>query len=55
MLPQEKAVWRESHATGLTVEATLDADAGLGCVQCWAIHEPGWKREILRSEIVENY
>lgn len=55
MLPEEKVVWRESHDTGLTAEARLDAAVGLERVRCWAIHEPGWKREILRSEIAEYY
>jgi hypothetical protein len=53
MLPDEKAVWRETYATGLPAEAILDAETGLECVRCWPIHEPGWKREILRSEIVD--
>jgi hypothetical protein len=53
LLPEELAVWRESHETGLTAEATLDAETGLERVRCWAIHEPGWKREIMRSEVSE--
>jgi hypothetical protein len=55
MLPEEQAVWCESHETSLASEATLDAAAGLERVRCWAIHEPVWKREILRSEIAEGY
>jgi hypothetical protein len=51
--PEEKAVWRESHETGLVTDATLDAETGLERVRCWAIHEPGWKREILRGEIAD--
>jgi hypothetical protein len=54
MLPEELATWRESHATGLAWGVSLDASAtGLESVRCWPIHEPGWKREILRSEIAE--
>jgi hypothetical protein len=53
MLPEEKTVWRETHETGLPTEALLDAENGLELVRCWPIHEPGWKREILRSEIAE--
>ena len=53
MLPEETAVWRESHETGLPADETLDAETGLESVRCWPIHEPGWKREILRSEIAE--
>jgi hypothetical protein len=51
LLPEEKAIWRESHDSGLPNEGTLDPETGLELVRCWAIHEPGWKREILRSEI----
>jgi hypothetical protein len=53
MLPEESAVWRDSHVTGLPAEEGLDAETGLSLVRCWPIHEPGWKREILRSEIAE--
>jgi hypothetical protein len=53
MLPEEKALWQESHATGLPAEQVLDAETGLLFVRCWPIHEPGWKREILRSEIAD--
>jgi hypothetical protein len=53
LLPEEKTVWREAHETGLPAFDTLDAETGLASVRCWPIHEPGWKREILRSEIAE--
>jgi hypothetical protein len=54
MLPQELAAWRESHVTGLPCSAKLDpSTSGLESVRCWPIHEPDWKREILRSEITE--
>ncbi len=53
MLPEEKTVWRDVHTTGLPAEETLDAESGLNLVRCWPIHEPGWKREILRSEVAE--
>jgi hypothetical protein len=53
MLPEETALWREVHDTGLPAEQMLDFETGISLVRCWPIHEPGWKREILRSEIVE--
>jgi len=53
MLREEKSLWCEAHETGLPTETTLDAETGLGLVRCWPIHEPGWKREILRSEVAE--
>ena len=53
MLPEETAVWHDVHETGFPTEETLDSETGLNLVRCWPIHEPGWKREILRSEIAE--
>jgi hypothetical protein len=53
MLPEEKAVWQEVHETGLAAWERLDAECGLQSVHCWPIHEPDWKREILRSEVTE--
>jgi Zn-dependent peptidase ImmA (M78 family) len=54
MLPEELAAWRRSHELGTPAAATLDpSTTGLESVRCWPIHEPDWKREILRSEIAE--
>jgi hypothetical protein len=53
MLPEETAVWRDAHHTGLAAWESLDAESGLASVQCWPIHQPDWKREILRSEVAE--
>jgi hypothetical protein len=55
MLPEEKAVWRETRETGLPAEAMLDSESGIELVRCWPIHEPAWKREIVRSEVAEFY
>ncbi|MCI0333915.1 MAG: ImmA/IrrE family metallo-endopeptidase [Planctomycetes bacterium] len=55
LLPEEVAVWRDSHETGLHAEDVLDAESGLELVRCWAIHEPDWKREILWSKLAECY
>jgi hypothetical protein len=54
MLSDELEVWRCCHATGRPMSATPDAETtGLERIRCWAIHEPDWKREILRSEVAE--
>jgi hypothetical protein len=53
LLPEERSVWKEAHGTGLPADADLDAETGLQSVRCWPIHEPGWKREIMRSEVAE--
>jgi Zn-dependent peptidase ImmA (M78 family) len=52
--PEEHELWQQTHATGLAASATLDPSAtGLERVRAWPIHEPDWKREILRSEVAE--
>jgi Zn-dependent peptidase ImmA (M78 family) len=53
LLPIEHTIWREAHESSLTSEAVVDPETGIENVRCWAIHEPGWKREIMRSEITE--
>jgi Zn-dependent peptidase ImmA (M78 family) len=53
MLQEERAVWHDVHDTGLPLDEYLDMETGLSRVQCWPVHEEGWKREILRSEISE--
>jgi hypothetical protein len=53
LVPEERSAWREAHTTGLLAFATLDAESGLERVRCWPIHEPNWKREIMRSEVAE--
>ena len=54
MLPEELRVWRETHDSGQPSAAPLDPTAtGLEWARCWPVHEPGWKREILRSEITD--
>jgi Zn-dependent peptidase ImmA (M78 family) len=53
MLAEERAVWRDAHTTGLPIDEFLDMESGLSRVRCWPVHEEGWKREILRSEIAD--
>jgi Zn-dependent peptidase ImmA (M78 family) len=53
MLPEERDLWQIAHRTGRMTGDTLDGETGLERVRCWPIHEPHWKREILRSEIAE--
>jgi len=54
MLPEEQDVWQRSHTGGVMQSTALDAVAtGLERVRAWPVHEPGWKREILRSDVAE--
>jgi len=43
----EMACWRTVHSRG---DPHQSSD-GLRTVQAWPVHEPGWKREILRAEV----
>lgn len=53
LLAEERAAWQLCHRTGLTADEFIDAESGVERVRAWAVHEPEWKREILRSEIAE--
>jgi Zn-dependent peptidase ImmA (M78 family) len=53
MLAEERAAWQACHKTGVPADILVDAECGLERVRAWPIHEPEWKREIMRSEIVE--
>jgi predicted transcriptional regulator len=46
LVPLERSAWQRAHETG---EPTVETDY-LCRVQAWPIHEPDWKREILRTE-----
>ncbi|HEY4234823.1 MAG TPA: ImmA/IrrE family metallo-endopeptidase [Lacipirellulaceae bacterium] len=54
MFPREHSAWQRCHERNVPTSATLDpAETGLELVRAWPIHEPDWKREILRSEVAE--
>ena len=43
----EMACWRAVHTRNVPEEST----DGPHKIQAWPVHEPGWKREILRTEV----
>lgn len=54
LLPEEERAWRNAHRTGEPAVVHVDgATRGLESVCAWPVHEPDWKREILRSAIVD--
>ena len=54
LLPEEHDAWQSTHVTGLQSDEALDPlTTGLGRVRSWPVHEPDWKREIIRSEVAE--
>jgi len=54
LLPEEHDTWQKAHVTDNVTDESLDPlTTGLDRVRCWPVHEPDWKREIIRSEIAE--
>jgi hypothetical protein len=53
LIAEERVAWRAAHVTGLPAFASPDPESGLQSIASWPIHEPHWKREILRSEVAE--
>ena len=50
----ESSAWRAAFETvQATLVATSDLPEGINQVQCWPVHEPGWRREIMRTELAE--
>ena len=50
MLPAESQAWQKAHRSGTPAQAEADpAATGLESIRAWPIHEPEWKREILRT------
>lgn len=49
--PSEMQCWRTVHRSGLPAEC----DRGPGVIRGWPVHEDGWRREILRTEVDEAF
>jgi len=48
----EIETWRTTHQQGKPARyCGEDLPEGIEDVRCWAVHEPGWRREILRMEL----
>jgi hypothetical protein len=55
LLPEEHDAWQRTHVTAASTDELLDPLAsGLDRIRCWPVHEPDWKREILRCDIAEG-
>ncbi len=50
----EASVWRAAFESGQATEyEESELPEGISQIRCWPVHEPGWRREILRTELVE--
>jgi Zn-dependent peptidase ImmA (M78 family) len=52
LTPHERQTWRRSFESGrFAAYDAVDLPDGIADVRCWPVHEPGWRREILRAEL----
>ncbi|MGI9456733.1 MAG: ImmA/IrrE family metallo-endopeptidase, partial [Aeoliella sp.] len=52
LLATERECWLESHELGLTTHGeAADPNGGEITIHCWPVHEPDWKREIMRMDL----
>ncbi len=52
LVPAELSTWQVSHKQGEPAQYECqDLPEGLRDVRCWPVHEPEWKREILRTAL----
>ncbi|GAG44293.1 unnamed protein product, partial [marine sediment metagenome] len=50
LIPPEEQTWREAYdGARATQYDGGDLPDGIDDVRCWPVHEPGWRREILRT------
>jgi len=50
----EASVWRAAFESGQPTEyEESELPEGIRRVRCWPVHEPGWRREILLTELAE--
>lgn len=51
---EESQAWKVAHNTGTICQLDCDPEkSGLETTTAWPVHEPDWKREIVRSRIAE--
>ncbi len=54
LTPPEASTWRVAFDGGQPAEySAADLPEGIDGVRCWPIHEPGWRREVLRTALEE--
>jgi hypothetical protein len=52
----ERDAWQAAHRTGASVRCERgELPEGVEDVRAWAVHEEGWKREIVRMELAEAW
>lgn len=55
LTPPEQDAWRAAHRLGEPARCeSRDLPPGIDDVRAWPIHEPEWKREIIRTALAED-
>ncbi len=50
----ERETWQTTFECGRSAKyCGPDLASGIEGIRCWPVHEPGWRREILRTELAE--
>jgi len=53
MLTAEHDCWQQCHHWATATDEQVDlADGARAVVRCWPVHEPHWRREVMRTELV---
>ncbi len=54
LTPAEASVWRAAFESSQATDyEESELPEGISQIRCWPVHEPGWRREILRTDLVE--
>lgn len=54
MTAAESSIWQAAFESGRTTECKpRKLPEGIDRIRCWPVHEPGWRREILRVDLLE--
>jgi len=54
MTPAETNVWRAAFESNRPTEYDAhELPDGIEQIRCWPVHEPGWRREIMRTQLAE--
>ena len=56
MTPAELDIWKRAHEAGEAAQADhAELDEGIEDVRVWPVHEPDWKREIMRTALADEW
>jgi hypothetical protein len=51
LLDAEYEAWNECHQCDMPTCREVQTEGAATAIRCWPVHEPDWRREILRTEV----